>query len=202
MAGAIEFALPLHMNTSPRQSPHADLEAQSPKSPPFAHGQALSSSPSESIRQRRPVRSNTAKTYRPERKGTPWQPGGEPGIDTSAMHDGQSLRSGPQLYEECEILVVDFSQDRFQMHRLDNRTLVTFMGQPRPDWVSCRWINVNGLSWDVIKLLGNDKGLHRLAIEDIMNTKNRTKADWYPDHTYSGYFLNPLLIFNISLNIG
>ncbi len=49
---------------------------------------------------------------------------------------------------------------------------------------TCRWISVNGLSWDVIKLLGNHKNLHRLAIEDLTNQKNRTKADWYSDHTY------------------
>lgn len=190
MASALDFALALHTNTSQHQSPHNDLEAQ-PSSPlSVSHDHAPSSSPSESIRQRRPMRSNTAKTYRPERKGVPWQPGGEPGIDTSAIQDGQSLRSWSLLYEECEILVVDFSQDRFQLHRLDNRTLVAFMEQPRPGWAKCRWINVNGLSWDVIKLLGNDKGLHRLAIEDVLNTKNRTKADWYPDHTYSEPYLD------------
>lgn len=97
------------------------------------------------------------------------------------------------------------------MHRLDNKSLVPFMEEARPDWVACRWINVNGLSWDVIRLLGNDKGLHRLAIEDLvrlgwtsalvrlaqcdvckMNTKNRTKADWYSDHTYSEFLWFPL----------
>lgn len=188
MAGAQDFALAHQTNTSPRQSPHYDLEAQSTNPLSFSQDQASYSSLSESIRQRRPMRSNTVRTYRPERKGVPWQPGGEPGIDTSAIQDGQSFRGGPLLHEECEILVVDFSQDHFQMHRLDNKTLVTFMDQSRPDWVKCRWINVNGLSWDVIKLLGNDKGLHRLAIEDMLNTKNRTKADWYSDHTYSELF--------------
>lgn len=195
MAGAVEFALPLHMNISPRQTPRADLEAQSPKSIPVSLDHAPPSSSSESMRQRRPMRSNTAKTYRPERKGPPWEPGGEPGIDTSAFSDGQSLRNGSLLHEECEILVVDFAQDHVQMHRLNNRTLIAFMERPTPDWAKCRWINVNGLSWDVIKLLGNDKGLHRLAIEDMMNTKNRTKADWYSDHTYSAQF--PIFIADI-----
>lgn len=196
MAEATDFAFPVQTNTASSQSPHVDLEAQSSKSLSFSHDAPLSS-PTGSIRNRRPMRSNTAKTYRPERKGPPWQPGGEPGIDTSATPDGQFLRNGSPLHEECEILVADFSQDHFQMHRLDNRTLITFMQHPRPDWVKCRWINVNGLSWDVIKLLGNDKGLHRLAIEDMMNTKNRTKADWYSDHTYSGLFLSHrLFVFN------
>ena len=66
-----------------------------------------------------------------------------------------------------------------RMHNLDNETLPAFMNSPREEWAQCRWINVNGLSWDVIQLLGNLKGFHRLAIEDLMNTKNRTKADWY-----------------------
>ena len=35
-----------------------------------------------------------------------------------------------------------------------------------------------------MKQLGNHKNLHRLAIEDLTNPKNRTKADWYSDHTY------------------
>ena len=70
------------------------------------------------------------------------------------------------------------------------------MDKPRPDWAVCRWINVNGLSWDVIKLLGNDKGLHRLAIEDLLNPRNRTKADWYSDHTYIVLPLQKLIHFH------
>lgn len=185
MAGAQDFARTHQASPSPRQSFHHDLEAQNNNHLPTLQHQPSYRSQSESMRQRRPMRTNTVKTYRPERKGVSWQPGAEPGIDTSAIQDEKSFQDGPLLHEECEILVVDFSQDHFQMHRLDNEALGTFMKQPRPDWATCRWINVNGLSWDVIKLLGNDKGLHRLAIEDMLNTKNRTKADWYSDHTYS-----------------
>ena len=70
------------------------------------------------------------------------------------------------------------------MQNLDNDSLGAFLQNPRPDWAECRWINVNGLSWDVIQMLGKHKHLHRLAIEDMMNPRNRTKADWYSDHTY------------------
>ena len=70
------------------------------------------------------------------------------------------------------------------------------MDMPRPDWAVCRWINVNGLSWDVIKLLGNDKRLHRLAIEDLLNPRNRTKVDWYSDHTYIVLPLQKLIHFH------
>lgn len=64
------------------------------------------------------------------------------------------------------------------MHDFGNEGLINFLQQKQDDWISCRWINVNGLSWDVIQALGQYKRLHRLAIEDLMNTNNRTKADW------------------------
>ena len=143
---------------------------------------------------RRPNRSNTAKTYKPERRGRDWQPGQEPGIDTTATQSHPS--STPSLYAQCDITVVDFSQDDIRLQHLENETLPDFMDTPRPDWAVCRWINVNGLSWDVIKLLGNDKRLHRLAIEDLLNPKNRTKADWYSDHTYIVLPLQKLIHFH------
>ncbi|KAL9012254.1 MAG: hypothetical protein Q9173_002963 [Seirophora scorigena] len=169
--------------TTPIRPTHIDLEAQ----PPQPHNVAsplhkVPSSPVDSIK-RRIHRSNTAKTYHPERHGRQWAPGQEPGIDTTLPSDGEPSTL-PLLFEECEIMVVDFSMEYIQLHRLSNKSLERFLQDQRPDWATCRWINVNGLSWDVIRLIGNDKGLHRLAIEDMMNTKNRTKADWYSDHTY------------------
>lgn len=184
MAESRDFATPLQINTSVHRPTQIDLEAQSavqfqekPILPPR--------SPTDSIRHRRPTRSSTAKTYRPEGRGAPWQPGQEPGIDTSEHHNGWLQLKDPELHEECEITVVDFSEDRIQTQHLDNKSLVPFIAKPRPFWVLCRWISVNGISWDVIKVLGNHKGLHRLAIEDLMSPRNRTKADWYSDHTYS-----------------
>lgn len=175
---------------------HIDLEAQSPKSPIQSQekGYKQPISPIESVRFRRPNRSNTAKTYKPEIRGQDWHPGQEPGIDTSATHPHPSL--APNLHAQCDITVVDFSVDDIRLSHLDNETLPDFMDKPRPDWAACRWINVNGLSWDVIKLLGNDKHLHRLAVEDLINPRNRTKADWYSDHTYIVLPLQKLIHFH------
>jgi Mg2+ and Co2+ transporter CorA len=74
---------------------------------------------------------------------------------------------------------VDFSEDDIVTHDFDNAGLIEFLRKPQESWITCRWINVNGLSWDVIQALGQHKKLHRLAIEDLTNTNNRTKADWY-----------------------
>ncbi|KAH6841189.1 hypothetical protein B0I37DRAFT_233414 [Chaetomium sp. MPI-CAGE-AT-0009] len=106
-----------------------------------------------------------------------WHPGAEPGVDPSKPDGGHA--SMLTLSAPCEITVVDFSADHLTVQKLDNRTLPGFLTRPQPEWATCRWINVNGLSWDVIQALGRHKNLHRLAIEDMMNTKNRTKAEWY-----------------------
>ncbi|GAP88845.1 putative family metal ion protein [Rosellinia necatrix] len=111
-----------------------------------------------------------------------WRPGAEPGIDPKNPDGGQD--AAPDLHAECQVTVVDFSQGNLEIHELDNSQLIQFIRRPQPSWVKCRWINVNGLSWDVIQALGEYKDLHRLAIEDIMNTRNRTKADWYPGHAF------------------
>ncbi|KAK0637399.1 hypothetical protein B0T17DRAFT_588262 [Bombardia bombarda] len=90
----------------------------------------------------------------------------------------------PELRAPCEITIVDFSQDKLSIHSLDNDSLGPFLKLPQPFWVKCRWINVNGLSWDVIQALGSNKNLHKLAVEDLMNTRNRTKAEWFPTHAF------------------
>jgi hypothetical protein len=126
-----------------------------------------------------PMRASTMQTVRDlddfeTRHG--WRPGTEPGIDTSRADGGHSSMTKPQ--SECQITVVDFSVDNINVEELDNQGLIEFLKTPQPDWVQCRWINVNGLSWDVIRALGQHKQLHRLAIEDLMNTGSRAKADW------------------------
>lgn len=106
-----------------------------------------------------------------------WKPGLEPGLDPARSNDGsqESL-----LDAECHITVVDYSEDRIEKQHLDNKSLPKWIESQgkRADWAKCRWINVDGLSWDVIQALGRYKNLHKLAIEDLVNTENRTKADW------------------------
>ncbi|KAI2637283.1 hypothetical protein GGS21DRAFT_510841 [Xylaria nigripes] len=134
---------------------------------------------------RRITRSTTFRTVEEFEsfEGRPgWRPGAEPGIDPEKPDGGQD--AAPDLHAECQITVVDFSQAELEIHELNNSELIEFVKKPQPSWVKCRWINVNGLSWDVIQALGKYKDLHRLAIEDIMNTRNRTKADWYAGHTF------------------
>lgn len=136
---------------------------------------------------RRLTRSNTFRTieeFEEFESGHPgWKPGAEPGMDPSKPDGGQP-GSLPHLHTNCQITVVDFSHSDLEVHEFNNEQLIEFIKKPQPSWVKCRWINVNGLSWDVIQALGSAKDLHRLAIEDIMNTRNRTKVDWYSNHAF------------------
>ncbi|KAI1497783.1 hypothetical protein F5X99DRAFT_395795 [Biscogniauxia marginata] len=161
----VHYAMNIDTDVAPQSAPHI-----SPASPGL---------------RRRTTRSNTFRTleeFEDYERRPGWRPGAEPGIDPSKPDGGQD--SVPDLHTQCQITVVDFSQEDLQIHELNNAQLVEFIKQPQPSWVKCRWINVNGLSWDVIQALGNYKDLHRLAIEDIMNTRNRTKADWYTNHAF------------------
>ncbi|KAL1966840.1 hypothetical protein VTN77DRAFT_3805 [Rasamsonia byssochlamydoides] len=139
---------------------------------------------------RRVKRSNTARSYFREGLSPDhnWEPGKEPGIDPKKPLPPDSIEWSPslpvELYRRCEITVVDFSQHEMRQYALDNDTLEQFLQKEREPWVQCRWINVNGLSWDVIRILGSHKNLHRLAIEDLMHSHNRTKVDWYSDHAF------------------
>ncbi|KAH7041482.1 uncharacterized protein B0I36DRAFT_312914 [Microdochium trichocladiopsis] len=168
-------------NLPPPSSTSAPADAQAgtaaPTSFPFSPG-AL---------RRRNTRANTFRAIEEfqefELNHHGWRPGAEPGVDPEKA-DGGHPGSTPDLHAACQITVVDFSQEKLEIHECNNQQLIDFVKKPQPDWVKCRWINVNGLSWDVIQALGQYKKLHRLAIEDIMNTRNRTKADWYTNHTF------------------
>ena len=140
----------------------------------------------DSTLRRRITRSHTVKHYdkdyqSPTRPYQHQEPGAEPGVDTKKETEGAHYH---HLYARCQITVVDFSDERVECHELDNDTLEDFLNYPKEDWVVCRWVNVNGLSWDVIRTLGNHKNLHRLAIEDLMSTQSRTKVDWYSDQAF------------------
>ncbi|KAF3000177.1 hypothetical protein E8E13_006209 [Curvularia kusanoi] len=104
--------------------------------------------------------------------------------DVSVSKHHLSQRREWRQKVQSQITAVDFSKDRIEKHELTNETLEAFLAKPREEWATCRWINVNGLSWDVVRLLGEKQNLHSLALEDLLHTRNRTKADWYPEHVF------------------
>ena len=134
----------------------------------------------DSTLRRRLTRSHTIRHYAsPTRPYQHHEPGAEPGVSTKDT--GSTYQN---LHARCQITVVDFSAERVECSELDNDALPDFLCHAQEDWVACRWINVNGLSWDVIRTLGSHKNLHSLAMEDLMSTASRTKVDWYSDQAF------------------
>ena len=161
----------LNINTTAAFAP-----ISAPHLPPYSPGGVI---------RHRNTRTNTFRTleeFEDFERRPGWKPGAEPGVDPGKPDGGQDRV--PDLHAECQITVVDFSREDLKMYDMNNAELIDFVQQKQPSWVKCRWINVNGLSWDVIQALGKYKDLHRLAIEDLMNTRNRTKVDWYPGHAF------------------
>ncbi|CAG9942034.1 unnamed protein product [Clonostachys rosea f. rosea IK726] len=120
-----------------------------------------------------------------------WQPGSEPGYDPLLPDGGHA--SMEFMNAPCQITVVDFSHNRIEKRHYENQGFIDALERPQEPWAQCRWINVNGLSWDVLQAVGSKKGLHKLALEDVMNLRNRTKADWYSTHAYINLTLQKLV---------
>lgn len=110
--------------------------------------------------------------------------GQEPGLDPHSDQFGTDDRS--TLHTECQITVVEFSEDNIEQHEFYNEGINEFLEKPRMDWVKVRWINCNGLSWDVVQALAKHYNFHSLALEDLLSRhdSNRPKCDWYSDHAF------------------
>lgn len=83
--------------------------------------------------------------------------GAEPGIDPRRPAVDAAYR---HIQQDSEIEIVDYSAVRSTSRRMGNAEFVEFMAvgsaappPPREAWVKVRWINIGGVSWDVIKAL-------------------------------------------------
>ncbi|KAG0258182.1 hypothetical protein BG011_003447 [Mortierella polycephala] len=84
-----------------------------------------------------------------------------------------------------DVTVMDMNESRHTKRQgLDNDKFLQWLTQPRPKWSKVRWININGMSWDVIKAISIKYELHHLAVEDLLHVPQRTKVDMYSNQTY------------------
>ena len=94
--------------------------------------------------------------------GTRLHVGAEPGIDP--RHISAEATYGNMICP-CRIEIVDYSATRNTHRVMGNDEFVAFMDNnskappSRPRWAKVRWINIAGLSWDVIKALSIKYGM-------------------------------------------
>ena len=64
------------------------------------------------------------------------------------------------LKAECEIFCIDYSDSHVVLNNnIVNENLKDFLQKERPAESKVRWINVDGISWDVIKTLSIHYGM-------------------------------------------
>ncbi|KAJ7785209.1 magnesium transporter [Mycena maculata] len=113
--------------------------------------------------------------------------GAEPGIDVRSVSADSEFG---WIQQECVVEVVDYSAVRSSFEHMSNQEFVELMNDPgaseREPWVKVRYINICGMSWDVIKAVSLKYGLHPLALDDVLRAHPRakSKADYYTQHLF------------------
>ncbi|EIN14274.1 hypothetical protein PUNSTDRAFT_96001 [Punctularia strigosozonata HHB-11173 SS5] len=113
--------------------------------------------------------------------------GAEPGIDPKRA---DADRQFGHIRQDCFIEIIDYNGATSSAGRMDNAGFVKLMSDPKASepqpWVKVRWINIGGISWDVIKALAIRYNLHPLALEDVLHVPrhSRSKADYFLNHLF------------------
>ena len=80
--------------------------------------------------------------------------GAEPGADPRRH---ASFFAYKHVHQKCVIDVIDYSSIRCSVGRMTNSGFIHFLqndqASAREPWAKVRWINVGGISWDVISAL-------------------------------------------------
>ncbi|KAG0092915.1 hypothetical protein BGZ92_008150 [Podila epicladia] len=114
----------------------------------------------------------------------------DPRLSKFAMHgQGVNVSDMDSIFQcinrQVDVTTVDLSQTQYKTRGcLNNNQFLQWLSQPRPDWSKVRWININGMSWEVIKAIAIEYDLHHLAVEDLLHVPQRTKVDVYPQQTF------------------
>ncbi|CAE6524594.1 unnamed protein product [Rhizoctonia solani] len=96
------------------------------------------------------------------------------------------------LNDTCRIHVWDYGPTKSSPRLFENKYHFTHWLEEgegegkRPLWSKVRWINVSGLSWDVLAALHHRFDLHPLSLDTIINGREnaRSKADYFPQHLF------------------
>ncbi|KAL1950966.1 hypothetical protein VTO73DRAFT_115 [Trametes versicolor] len=113
--------------------------------------------------------------------------GAEPGIDPRRA---SAFLSYGHIRQQCLIEVNDYSTMRTSFGRMTNAEFIRLLADSnasrREPWVKVRWINVGGISWDVVSALALKYDMHPLALEDVLHQRGnaRSKADYYNKHLF------------------
>jgi len=99
----------------------------------------------------------------------------------AGLPSGTLIYTGDKKDEKVRIHVIDYDEENFHEQELPSvEACVRFRDKP-----TVTWINIDGVhNVQVLEKLGECFGLHRLVMEDIMNTDQRPKIEDYGEYLY------------------
>lgn len=100
------------------------------------------------------------------------EPGAAPGIEQYLNHENQN--------QKVSITLIDYGQEGVETHTF--KQVNKALAHPKPEKAHVRWININGLRPSVIDKVCKELGVHTLAAEDVINTYQRPKVEFFDDH--------------------
>ena len=99
----------------------------------------------------------------------------------AGLPSGTLVYTGEKRDEQVKIHVIDFDEANFQEIELVSVDACI----PYKDKPTATWINVDGVhNVPLLEKFGDCFGLHRLVMEDIMNTDQRPKMEDYGEYLY------------------
>lgn len=105
------------------------------------------------------------------------KPGSAPGVMPDQLA-ALAKPATPPPSGPVKVTVIDWSAEQVEMHGVLD--FDAFLASHRPAWSAVRWINVDGITdLRAIDALAKKYELHPLAVEDLLNTTTRPKADAY-----------------------
>ncbi|MEZ5488756.1 MAG: magnesium/cobalt transporter CorA [Gammaproteobacteria bacterium] len=99
----------------------------------------------------------------------------------SGLPPGALVHVGDILETVTSMSVIDYSKDSFAEHKIHS---IDELSKYRES-ASVTWVIVEGLAnVEIVEQIGSIFGIHRLVLEDILNTNQRPKFEEYDDYLY------------------
>jgi magnesium transporter len=99
----------------------------------------------------------------------------------AGLPPGTLIYIGEKKTEEVKIRIVDYDEANY--HEVETKVMeecFSFKGKP-----TVTWINIDGIhDIEILEKLGDCYGIHRLVLEDILNTDHRPKMEDHDDYIY------------------
>jgi len=94
---------------------------------------------------------------------------------------GTPVHIGDRLMEHPKISIIDYSPEQLEEKTVDCiEKCIPYLEKP-----TITWINIDGIHQaDIIKQIGQSFRIHPLTLENIMNTDQRPKIEYFPNYIY------------------